>query len=195
MRSLAMFIMDRIQGAYDRSVEVAGPHLWLKITALLTGNLLLYGAYAVYRHLKWPAYTLSGPPFQSILYGSTPKPLPPDFAALYMHERWFQKYGPTLRLWVSLLRPVIMTVDPMALRHMLSSPVYQKGEQLQRFLGDLLGEGLLFVEGAEHKKQRRVMVCIFCSQPSSGISRTDATVIESRLWPSSSPEVHGDLPA
>ena len=81
-----------------------------------------------------------------------------DFAALYLHEGWFGKYGPTVRVWLSLLRPAIMTVDPVALKHMLTSTAYEKGEQQKQFLGDVLGEGLLFVEGADHKKQRRVMV-------------------------------------
>ncbi|VDC05266.1 unnamed protein product [Peniophora sp. CBMAI 1063] len=151
-----MPVLTQLQSLYDRSLGLAGPHLGLKITGALIGSLLLYIAYSVYRHRKWPAYTIPGPPFKGLLYGSAPSPMY-DFAALYLHEGWFRKYGPTVRAWLSLLRPAIMTVDPVALKHMLTSTAYEKGEQQKQFLGDVLGEGLLFVEGAEHKKQRRVM--------------------------------------
>ncbi|KZV64003.1 cytochrome P450 [Peniophora sp. CONT] len=136
---------------------LATPYLGLKIAGTVTGSIALYIAYAAYRHVTWPGYTLPGPAFHSILYGSAPSPVPPDFAALYLHEGWHKKYGPTLRYWSSLAKPALMTIDPTALRHMLNSPAYEKGEQLKHFLGDILGEGLLFVEGAEHRKQRRVM--------------------------------------
>ncbi|VDC05284.1 unnamed protein product [Peniophora sp. CBMAI 1063] len=127
------------------------------IVGALAVSVSLYIVYTVYRHRKWPAYTLPGPPLRSFLYGSIPAPVPSDVASLYLHQGWFKKYGPTFRFWNRLARPTIMTVDPTALRHMMSSPVYEKGKLLKHFLGDIIGEGLLFVEGAEHKKQRRVM--------------------------------------
>ena len=53
----------------------------------------------------------------------------------------------------------LWTLDTRAVNHVLThSNVYQKPSQARRNLAQILGKGLLFVEGAEHKKQRRVMV-------------------------------------
>ena len=121
---------------------LAGQPLWLKAVETLGGGLIFYVLYAVYRHHRWPNYTLPGPAYQSLLGGSTPKPEPPDFSALYLHQGWFRKYGPTLRYWSPLAKPAIMTVDPTALKHMLNSPAYEKPDTLKHFLGDILGEGM-----------------------------------------------------
>ncbi|KZV73158.1 cytochrome P450 [Peniophora sp. CONT] len=151
---------------------LATPHLGLKIAGTITGGISLYIVYLVYQHFKWPAYTLPGPPLRSILHGSAPPSARPDPAALYLHEGWFKQYGPTIRHWDTLLRPGIITVDPTALRHMLNSSAYEKGQELKHLLGDILGEGLLFVEGAEHKRQRRVMNPAFGPLQVKGFTET-----------------------
>ncbi|VDC00282.1 unnamed protein product [Peniophora sp. CBMAI 1063] len=137
--------------------SLVAPRPELRAAATIIGTLAVVVACAVYRHLKWPAYILPGPAYESFLYGSVPAPQPSDDAALYLHESWFKKYGPTIRIWNSFARPAIITVDPTALKHILHSPAFEKGERLKNILGDIIGEGLLFVEGGEHKKQRRVM--------------------------------------
>ena len=130
---------------YDNLTEpLAGSSLWVKTAGAIICSVALSVGYIVYRRLKWPAYTIPGPPYQSFLYGSAPSPLPPDFAMLYLHEGWFKKYGPTIRIWRSLARPTIMTIDPTALRHMLTSPAFEKGEDMKKFLGDVMGEGMGF---------------------------------------------------
>ncbi|CAG8513752.1 12915_t:CDS:2 [Acaulospora colombiana] len=51
-----------------------------------------------------------------------------------------------------------MTTDTKALQHILNNSIaYQKPEEFRYSLGDLLGHGLLFAEGHEHKRQRRIM--------------------------------------
>ncbi|KZV75630.1 cytochrome P450 [Peniophora sp. CONT] len=92
-----------------------------------------------------------------LFWGSAASPRPIDWACLFLHEHWFETYGHTLRIWGLMARPMIFTLDPVAIRHILSSPAYEKGEAIRHQLGELVGQGLLFVEGADHKKQRRVM--------------------------------------
>ncbi len=38
---------------------------------------------------------------------------------------------------------------------------FKKPDLLYRFVGDIVGRGLLFSEGAEHKRQRRILQGVF----------------------------------
>lgn len=45
--------------------------------------------------------------------------------------------------------------------HILShSDIYQKPPELRGFLARIFGEGLLVVEGSQHKQQRKIMVSL-----------------------------------
>jgi cytochrome P450 len=51
-----------------------------------------------------------------------------------------------------------MTTDTKALQHVLTNTmVYEKPEEIRANLGDLLGHGILFAEGHDHRRQRRIM--------------------------------------
>ena len=50
--------------------------------------------------------------------------------------------------------------------HILShSDIYQKPAELRNMLARIFGEGLLVVEGNQHKQQRKIMVRASASRP------------------------------
>lgn len=75
-----------------------------------------------------------------------------------LHEGWVAKYGNTIKYKGWLSRNRLFTVDTRALNYILShSNEYQKPALARYNLGEVLGEGLLIVEGEQHRQQRRIM--------------------------------------
>ncbi|KAH9847039.1 cytochrome P450 [Lenzites betulinus] len=73
-------------------------------------------------------------------------------------ERWAAQYGSVLmyRGFLSLAR--LWTIDTRAMNHILThSADYQKPEEARKNLAEILGEGVLFTEGEQHRQQRRIM--------------------------------------
>lgn len=59
----------------------------------------------------------------------------------------------------------LCTADPVALNYILSHhESFPKPELTRKFLIDLLGNGVLVAEGAEHKRQRRILNPCFSPQ-------------------------------
>ena len=53
----------------------------------------------------------------------------------------------------------MVTVDTKALHHVLKDGyLYEKSDQIRHDLGAILGTGLLFVTGEDHKRQRKTIV-------------------------------------
>ncbi|VDB85149.1 unnamed protein product [Peniophora sp. CBMAI 1063] len=147
-----------VDSAYRAIIACVTPHTGLKLCGALAAYASFWLLRTWYNLRRWPGKTLPGPPMAGgLFWGSAASPRPIDWACLFLHEEWFKTYGSTLRIWGLLGRPAIFTLDPIALRHMLASPAYEKGEAIRHQLGELVGQGLLFSEGAVHKKQRRVM--------------------------------------
>ncbi|KAI0258648.1 cytochrome P450 [Gloeopeniophorella convolvens] len=71
--------------------------------------------------------------------------------------KWTEEYGPVFRYfsWFNMRR--VLTTDSRALNHILNAPEFEKTDDARELLGDVLGQGLLFVEGAKHRKQRKIM--------------------------------------
>ncbi|EPQ50323.1 cytochrome P450 [Gloeophyllum trabeum ATCC 11539] len=102
-----------------------------------------------------PARDIPGPPNPSLLWGHLREIVKAENSVL--HEQWLEEYGPVVRYTGMFNDNRIVTMDPRALHHVLNDPAYEKPSQAQRNLAAIVGEGLLVVEGEEHRKQRRVM--------------------------------------
>lgn len=75
-----------------------------------------------------------------------------------LHEGWVGQYGTTLKYKGFFFSDRLFTMDTRALNHVLThSSDYQKPSQVRYNLSRILGEGVLFVEGAQHRQQRRIM--------------------------------------
>lgn len=126
----------------------------------LGAALLTFGAWKLVPILLAP-YTstlkdLPGPPSPSWLYGNLKDIFKAENSVL--HEAWVEKYGNTLKYRGWLGRDRLYTLDTRALNYVLShSNEYQKPALARFNLGQILGEGILFVEGEQHRQQRRIM--------------------------------------
>ncbi|KAI0299412.1 cytochrome P450 [Multifurca ochricompacta] len=125
--------------------------------ALLTVIYLLYvilGKVLAYR--SSPIRDLPGPKSVDWLTGSHERSVwEPDSQDTQLE--WTQKYGPVFRFygWFNLDR--IITTDLQSLNYILNAPEFEKTDDARLFLGDVLGKGLLVVEGLKHRQQRKLI--------------------------------------
>ncbi|KZT22698.1 cytochrome P450 [Neolentinus lepideus HHB14362 ss-1] len=105
---------------------------------------------------------LNGPPRRSLLWHIQ------NFMArstklLDLSELWIAEYGPVFRLPGLLGSQKIMLADPKALSHYYSkeTTTYVKATYLRLALEKIVGRGLLWAEGGDHKRQRRVVAPAF----------------------------------
>ncbi|PVG01579.1 cytochrome P450 [Serendipita vermifera] len=74
------------------------------------------------------------------------------------HKQVLKDYGHVAVYNNAFNQHRLLTTDVKALQHVLSNNmIYQKPRGLRYHLGNLLGHGLLFVEGNDHRRQRRIM--------------------------------------
>ncbi|KAI0329988.1 cytochrome P450 [Cubamyces sp. BRFM 1775] len=108
------------------------------------------------RPYRSPLRNLPGPPTSSWLYGNLKTIHAEDIAA--PQERWAAEYGPNIVYRDFLGHMRLWTADVRAVNHILTHSIdYQKPEMGRKNLAKLIGEGVLSVEGEQHRIQRRVM--------------------------------------
>ncbi|KIK04008.1 hypothetical protein K443DRAFT_676319 [Laccaria amethystina LaAM-08-1] len=125
-----------------------------------TATLGVYGLYKiagiVYREWSSPLRVLPGTKNPSFIYG--------DLKELWEEEDkgtsgiLVEKYGTTFRYKSLFGISRLYTTDTKALNHILmNSYDYEKLPESRVALTNILGAGLLVVEGDKHKQQRRIM--------------------------------------
>ncbi|KAI9463998.1 cytochrome P450 [Lactarius psammicola] len=125
--------------------------------AISIGVYLLYIIVGKVRaYFSAPTRDLPGPKSVNWLTGSLPRHVWEPDSQDYQLE-WARQYGPVFRYygWFNLDR--VITMDPQALNYILNAPEFDKTDDARVFLGDVLGKGLLFVEGLKHRQQRKIM--------------------------------------
>ncbi|KAI8972447.1 cytochrome P450 [Trametes punicea] len=121
---------------------------------------------------------LPGPPSPSWFWGQMKVIFEEDNSV--PQERWAAQYGPTIKYegffdvrcpfpeshealgpdayGVDSQIPRLWTLDTRALNHILTNSLdYQRPPSDRRSLAKLLGQGLLFTEGEQHRQQRRIL--------------------------------------
>ncbi|KIK80380.1 hypothetical protein PAXRUDRAFT_833550 [Paxillus rubicundulus Ve08.2h10] len=110
----------------------------------------------VYHELRSPLRHLPGPKSSSLIYGNMGDIWKAENSIL--HEQWVKEYGNTLKYKGFFSTNRLFTMDPRAINYVLThSSDFQKPSQVRYSLSQILGEGVLFVEGAQHRQQRRIM--------------------------------------
>ncbi|VDB91499.1 unnamed protein product [Peniophora sp. CBMAI 1063] len=103
-----------------------------------------------------PLRAVPGPPPQNWLYGTVK--LSRKLGQSAARAQWVQEYGPVLADWSFFGRQRLILADNRSIGHVLTNSVDYHKPQLGRFfISQIFGEGLLSVEGHEHKRQRRVL--------------------------------------
>ena len=75
-----------------------------------------------------------------------------------LHTGWVKQYGSTFRYRTIFGLMRFFTADPVALSYILNNyDLFPKPGQLKRNMGEMLGNGVLVAEGADHRRQRRVL--------------------------------------
>ncbi|GBE88427.1 cytochrome P450 [Sparassis crispa] len=99
---------------------------------------------------------LPGPPSSHWLWGNMKAIFDAEHSVL--HEEWVERYGPTIKYHGFFNLDRLFTMDMRALNHVLSHSMnYEKPEHTRFNLSQVLGSGLLVVEGEQHRQQRRIM--------------------------------------
>ncbi|KAF9236872.1 cytochrome P450 [Melanogaster broomeanus] len=106
----------------------------------------------VYHELTSPLRHLPGPKATSWVYGHLGDMFKSDNSA--PHEEWVKEYGNTLRLKALFSTNWLFTMDTRAINHVLiHSTDYHKPSLVKYTLSGVVGEGIVFVEGAQHRQQ------------------------------------------
>ncbi|KAG6374890.1 cytochrome P450 [Boletus reticuloceps] len=110
----------------------------------------------VYHQFTSPIRHLRGPKGTSWIYGNMRDIWNAENSVL--HEGWVKQYGNTLKYKGFFNSDRLFTMDTRAINHVLThSSDYEKPSQVRYNLSQILGEGLLFVEGSQHRQQRHIM--------------------------------------
>ncbi|BGP48900.1 hypothetical protein JCM10450v2_004779 [Rhodotorula kratochvilovae] len=124
---------------------------------LLVGTALYFLVLTVVRPYRSSIRELPGPPRGHFLWGQVGRILaePPGVA----HCEWHEQYGGAVQYAGFFGDSRLVLFDPAALNHVLVSRSYDypKPDEVRGDLAMILGKGILFAEGDDHRRQRRIM--------------------------------------
>ncbi|KAF8190972.1 cytochrome P450 [Mycena galopus ATCC 62051] len=130
----------------------------LQILAPIVGTLLCYVLYhafqILYHNLTSPLRYVDGPKSPSFLLGNFKK-LAEDS---YLTSKWREQFGSTFIFHGLFSITELHTTDIKAMNHIVNrSDIYQKAQSMLASSELLVGRGILAVEKADHKRQRRAL--------------------------------------
>ncbi|PKY61305.1 cytochrome P450, partial [Rhizophagus irregularis] len=116
--------------------------------------------WATYKIYIWPVYItplrkIPGPPSESLFYG--------NFKTIVTEERtclkWVQKYGNIIKHHEIFNQPALLILDTKIIQDILLNHVYDfiKPPHMLADAIAIAGRGLVFAEGEDHKRQRKMM--------------------------------------
>lgn len=139
------------------------------LAVFLVAFVVQYGALKVYTFFLYhrffsPLRHLPGPTDNFPLLGQLKNLIQADTPIAKYHE-WSNTWphAPFIRYLAAGNQEVLLVNTPEAHKEVFQTYCYDfvKPEFLFRYIGEIAGRGLLFVEGEEHRRQRRVLSRIF----------------------------------
>lgn len=144
------------------SVPDAFRYLFLKVAGIAAGTIIILRiSKLVKRWLVDPQFSplkdIPGPEtYESVVFGNLKRVMRNQSSIV--HEEWFEKYGHVIQFRGFLLSRHLATNDHKALAYILNhADSYPKPPQMRQGFQAILGNGLLSVEGEDHRRQRRIM--------------------------------------
>jgi len=129
----------------------------VQLVVSLAGIGLIYGIYKIsafiYGEVTSPIRDVPGPRNPSFLHGNFKELIESDESTLL--ESWFSQYGQTIQFKGMLSSSILMTTDLKAINYMLFN--YPKPDISTFENRKLFGNGIVFVEGDVHKRQRKIL--------------------------------------
>ncbi|KAF8802406.1 cytochrome P450 [Phlegmacium glaucopus] len=131
-----------------------------QLVVSLSVILLVYAIFKIstfiHSEMTSPSRDIPGPMNPSFLYGNFKELSESNNSVL--QEDWVNQYGTTIQFKGQLGRSRIMTTDLKAINHILFNNYdYQKPNIISYSVRQLLGNGILAVEGDVHKHQRKIL--------------------------------------
>ncbi|KAJ7624535.1 cytochrome P450 [Roridomyces roridus] len=159
------------------------------VTAVVTAVLVARLTRWAYRR-RWALALrgLPGPPSPSGIFGHF------GTVSFRKFQGWHATYGPTFKYHGMLGEAHLYTADTTALHHIVNnSEVYQKAPLVRYSLIQLVGRGLLALEGEEHTKMRKIMSPAFGVSQIRGLTElfVDKSVELRDVWAQESPNDAG----
>ncbi|GAA6010303.1 hypothetical protein JCM11491_006257 [Sporobolomyces phaffii] len=130
----------------------------LAILALSIPATGLYLAYSIFiSPLRSSLRDVPGPDRASLLWGNMERIFESEPGRVHIELN--EQYGGAVRYHGFLGNQRLVLFDPAALNHVLLSNCYEypKPEEVRGDLAMILGKGVLFAEGEDHRRQRRIM--------------------------------------
>ncbi|KZV69585.1 cytochrome P450 [Peniophora sp. CONT] len=129
--------------------------VWLAVLTLLFKPLR--GLYRLFIAPNFsPLRNVPGPSRPSWLYGNVKESR--KLTRAVAQKQWIQGYGSIFTTWSFFGSQRLFLADSRGIGHVISNPMDYYKPQLGRYIaGQLVGDGILTVEGTEHKRQRRVL--------------------------------------
>ncbi|THH19294.1 hypothetical protein EW146_g1858 [Bondarzewia mesenterica] len=95
-----------------------------------------------------------------------------DHESNEMYIKWVSLLGPLYRIKAALLhKDIIVAADNAAVQHIFQNPdKYVKSPVFRPPVANLMGRGLVWAEGDDHKKQRRILAPAFSQENIKGMS-------------------------
>ncbi|KDQ16690.1 hypothetical protein BOTBODRAFT_106698 [Botryobasidium botryosum FD-172 SS1] len=132
-----------------------GTIAWI-LVGLYAAPKIAGGLQSLFQPLSSPLRNLPGPKKYNLLWGNLKEIFQSEGPKV--QEGWIKEFGPVIRYRIAFGKHRLFTTDTRAVTHILSHAYkFPKPDQLRNALGDILGRGLLFAEGDDHKRQRRIM--------------------------------------
>lgn len=132
------------------------PTLFQALAAIVALAVLAFLYRWVWVPYSLPYKNFQGPPSESWLFGVFPAVMKADPGKA--HGEWMKEYGYTMWYKGFLGSPRIWTADPNVIQYILQHAYdYPKDDGTRSFLAQILGPGVLVAEGADHKRQRKIM--------------------------------------
>ncbi|GBB91254.1 hypothetical protein RclHR1_18400003 [Rhizophagus clarus] len=130
----------------------------------LIGFFVLGGlGWVTYKVYIWPVYItplrkIPGPPSESLFFGNF-KRFFTEFTDEDMQFKWIQKYGKVLKFYGIFNQPVLLISDTKIVQDITLNHVYDfiKPTHTLTDAIAMAGRGLVFSEGEDHKRQRKMM--------------------------------------
>ncbi|KAK0231349.1 cytochrome P450 [Armillaria fumosa] len=133
--------------------------LIMALLLTLSSVCLLSAVYLVYKRLRRISIVnVPGPQWKSWLYGNLPELLKGQAAEIDF--KWQGQYGDVVRVRAPLGEDRLLVSDPKALQYIFQTSGYRFIKPPGRKeIGRLLnGTGILFAEGEDHKRHRKVLL-------------------------------------
>ncbi|CAB4478294.1 cytochrome P450 [Rhizophagus irregularis] len=112
-----------------------------------------------YKIFIWPFYIsplrkISGPPSKGPFYGNLKAFLADDFNS---GVKWFKEYGYIIKFHGIFNKPSLFIADPKIIQEIILNKNYDFIKPYNTSAIAIAGKGLLFSEGEDHKRQRKMM--------------------------------------